>query len=134
MLFNYLSSDLKGLMNEQGIAIKDLKITPENFADLMVLIAKGKISSRVAKDVLRKMNDSGLDPREIVKEKGLEQVFDENEIKKVIIEVIDKNQKAAEDYKKGKENVLQFLIGQAMAKLKGRGNPEILKKIFKEII
>ena len=134
LLFNYLSSDLKGLMNEQGIAIKDLKITPENFADLMVLIVKGKISSRVAKDVLRKMNDSGLDPREIVKEKGLEQVFDEDEIKKVIIEVIDKNQKAAEDYKKGKENVLQFLIGQAMAKLKGRGNPEILKKIFKEII
>jgi len=134
LLFNYFSSDLKGLMNEQGIAIKDLKITPENFADLMVLIAKGKISSRVAKDVLRKMNDSGLDPREIVKEKGLEQVFDENEIKKVIIEVIDKNQKAAEDYKKGKEAILQFLIGQAMAKLKGRGNPEILKKIFKEII
>ena len=55
-------------------------------------------------------------------------------IKKVIVEIINKNQKAVEDYKKGKENVLQFLIGQAMAKLKGRGSPEILKKIFKEII
>jgi len=134
LLFNYLSSDLKGLMNEQGIAIKDLKITPENFADLMVLIINGRISSRVAKDVLMEMNVTGLDPREIVKEKGLEQVFDEKEIKKVIVEIINKNQKAVEDYKKGKENVLQFLIGQAMAKLKGRGSPEILKKIFKEII
>ncbi|MEK7593097.1 MAG: Asp-tRNA(Asn)/Glu-tRNA(Gln) amidotransferase subunit GatB [Patescibacteria group bacterium] len=134
LLFNYLSSDLKGLMNEQGIAVKDLKITPENFADLVVLIVNGEISSRVAKDVLREMNATGLDPREIVKEKGLEQVSDEGEIKKVIIEIIGKNQKAAEDYKKGKEAVLQFLIGQAMVKLKGRGNPEILKKIFKETI
>lgn len=134
LLFNYLSSDLKGLMNEQKISVNDLKITPENFADLIVLIINGEISSRSAKDVLREMNFTGLDPRAIVKEKGLEQVFDENEIEKAVIEIIDKNQKAVEDYKNGKETVLQFLIGQVMEKLKGRGNPELLKKIFKKII
>ncbi|PIY58916.1 Asp-tRNA(Asn)/Glu-tRNA(Gln) amidotransferase GatCAB subunit B, partial [Candidatus Wolfebacteria bacterium CG_4_10_14_0_8_um_filter_39_64] len=47
-------------------------------------------------------------------------------------ETIKENPKAVEDYKKGKENALQFLIGQAMAKSKGRGNPEIFRKLFKD--
>jgi len=44
----------------------------------------------------------------------------------------EKNKKAVEDYKKGKETAIKFLIGQAMAKLRGRGSPELLEKLFRE--
>ncbi len=134
LLYNYLTTDLRGLMIEGDINITELKISPKNFADLIVLIAKGDISSRIAKDVLKEMNKTGLDPRKIIQEKELTQVSDESIIRQAIREVIEENIKAVDDYKKGKETALQFLIGQAMAKLKGRVNPEILKSIFKEVL
>lgn len=130
LLFNYLTSDFKGLMNEIGLSIDNIKIVPENFADLISLIIKGEISSRLAKDILREMASSGLDPRRIIAEKGLIQISDEETIKKAVMEIIEKNPKAVVDYKKGKENSLQFLIGQAMAKFKGQTSPDILRKLF----
>jgi len=131
LLYNYLTSDIKGLINEQKISIKELNITPENLADLIILILKDEISSRLAKDILKEMFLTGLDPKQIIQQKGLVKISDENLIEQVIEEMIKENPKAVEDYKKGKENALQFLIGQAMAKLKGRADPQKLKEVFK---
>ncbi len=156
LLYNYFSSDFKGLMNEKGIAIikeinpvrsqtpvasanaqahrtsNGINITPENFADLIVLMIKNEISSRSAKDIIREMAETGLDPRQIIKEKGLTKISDNDILKKTIDEVVSENLGAVEDYKKGQENAIQFLIGQAMKKIKGRGNPETLKELFKK--
>ncbi len=133
-LYNCLTSDLKGLMREMNFTIEEIKIAPENSADLTTLIISGGISSSSAKYILREMAETGLNPRQIIEEKNLTQISDDDIIKQTIQVVIKDNPKAIEDYKKGKENALQFLIGQAMAKLKGRGNPEILRKILKETI
>ncbi len=134
LLFNYLTSDLLGLMNQEGIGIAELKITPEHLAHLTALIEKAEISSRMAKDILLEMFKTGLDPHEIIKEKGISQVSDENLIKKIIQEVIAENPVAVGDYKKGKGNALQFLIGKTMAKLKGQGNPEVISRLLTEVI
>ena len=134
ILYNCLTSDLKGLMREMNFTIEEIKIAPENSADLTTLIISGGISSSSAKYILREMAETGLNPRQIIEEKNLTQISDDDIIKQTIQVVIKDNPKAIEDYKKGKENALQFLIGQAMAKLKGRGNPEILRKILKETI
>lgn len=130
LLFNYLSSDLVGLLNTRGWELADLKFTPEYFADLIALAAKGEISSRVAKDVLIKMADTGLDAHQIVKAENLGQISNQNELMEVVSAIIKENPSAAEDYKKGKEQALQFLTGKAMARLKGRGNPKVLQDLF----
>ncbi|MEE8131853.1 MAG: Asp-tRNA(Asn)/Glu-tRNA(Gln) amidotransferase subunit GatB [Candidatus Paceibacterota bacterium] len=132
LLFNYLTSDVRGLANEKGVSVKEINITPENFADLIILIFNKEITSRLAKDILKEMSLTGLDPRRIIQEKGLSQVSDEETIKKTIQEIINTNQKAVEDYKKGKENALQFLFGQAMGKLKGQANPDVLRNLLQE--
>lgn len=134
LLLNYFSSDVRGLMNEQKISVEELNITPENFADLIVLLSKGEVSSRLAKDVLKEMFSSGLDPRQIIQEKGLKHISDEEVLKRMIEEIIKENPKAVEDYKKGKENALQFLIGQAMARIKGQANPDTLRKLVLEFL
>ncbi|OGM89693.1 glutaminyl-tRNA synthase (glutamine-hydrolyzing) subunit B [Candidatus Wolfebacteria bacterium RBG_13_41_7] len=134
LFFNYLTSDVKGLMSEQKIAFSELKITPENFADLIVLFIKGDLSSRLAKDILKEMSLTGLDPNKIIEKGGLKQISGEDELRPALEEIVKENPEAVSNYKKGKETALQFLIGQAMAKLKGKGNPEVLKKILKEII
>lgn len=131
ILYNYLTSDLRGLLNEQALQLSDLKFEPEDFAHLVFLAKNGTLSSRAAKDVLKKMIATGLDPEEVLKQENLSQIFDETELEGAVSEVIKENESAVADFKKGKENALQFLIGKAMAKLKGRGNPAVLDKIFR---
>lgn len=134
LLANYTTSDFVGLMKENGIALAESKITPENFAELIVLIDRGEITSRVAKDVLRVMSETGADPDTVVKEKELGQISDEAAISEAVREVISENQTAANDFKDGKEAALKFLVGQAMAKLRGRGNPELIEKALKRAL
>jgi len=131
---NYIITDLQGLLQKASITDEDFLITPENFAEFITLIDEGKNSSKGAKMVLEEMFKKGGDPSQIIEEKGLIQVTDEVEIEKVVKEIISKNQKAVEDYKKGKETALQFLIGQVMAKTQGKANPEIVRENLIKIL
>ena len=127
---NYLITDLQGLLKGASVSGEDFLITPENFAEFITLIYEGKISSKIAKMVLSEMFSTGADPSHIIEEKGLVQITDEAEIEKIIKEVISKNPKAVEDFKKGKAHAFQFLIGQIMAQTKGKANPQIVKDIL----
>jgi len=143
---NYLITDLQGLLKGASVtraiakgeeetlvsspAGLDFLITPENFAQFIALIEEGKISSKIAKIVLEEMFSTGADPSHIIEEKELTQITDKAEIEKIVKEIISKNQKAVKDYKKGKENAFQFLIGKIMAQTKGKANPQIVKDIL----
>ena len=132
LLFNYLNSDLKGIMKDRELDFSNLKLTPENFADLIAMAVKKEISTRTAKDLLVKMLEKGTDPRSIVQEEGLGQVSGEGELLAVVKTVIMENPKAIEDYKKGKIEALQFLVGKTMAALRSRGNPEVIKSLLEK--
>jgi aspartyl-tRNA(Asn)/glutamyl-tRNA(Gln) amidotransferase subunit B len=132
LLFNYLNSDLKGLIKERQLDFTSLRLTPENFADLIDMISKNEISSRTAKDLLAKMAESGVDPRTLVENEGLQQISGEFELGEIVKKVISENPKAVEDYKSGKATAIQFLVGKAMAALRGRGNPEMLRNLFEK--
>ncbi len=134
LIFNYLTSDLAGLMNEKYLPWEELRVSPHSFGELAAMIDKKEISSRSAKDVLRVMVETGKEPNAIVSEAGLEQTSDKEFIEQVARKVIELNPKAAADYKKGKEESLQFLIGQVMRETKGKTNPETLREILKENI
>ncbi len=129
---NYIISDLSGLMKEKSISINQIKISPEMFAKLINMTVKGDLSSRATKDVLKIMFDNGGDPEVIVKEKGLAQSSDDSFIKNIVEEVIKNNPTVAQDFKNGKENALQFLVGQGMKLSKGKANPGALQKLLKE--
>jgi len=127
---NYLITDLQGLLKGALITGEDFLITPENFAEFITLIYSGAISSKIAKQVLAEMFSTGADPSHIIEEKGLSQITDEVEIGKIIKEVISKNPKAVQDFKKGKKTAVQFLIGQIMTQTKGKANPQIARNIL----
>jgi aspartyl-tRNA(Asn)/glutamyl-tRNA(Gln) amidotransferase subunit B len=131
---NYLATDLLGLLKGASVKGEDFLITPENFAQFISLIEEGKISSKIAKIVLEEMFKTGADPSHIIEERGLGLITDESEIEKIIKEVISQNQKAVLDFKKGKETALQFLIGQVMAKTKGKANPKLTREILLKIL
>ena len=138
---NYLESDLLGLIKQQTInnkqqttVFEDLKITPENFAELITILWKGDISSRAGKDVLLEMFKTGADPTYIIEDKNLKQVSDKGAIEKIAKKAIGENQEAVQDYKKGKENAIQFLVGQVMKNSKGKAHPEEARKILKSLL
>jgi len=109
-------------------------VTPENFAELITLLYQNKINSATAKIVLDEMFRAGKDPSNIIEEKGLAQVSDAGELEKVAREIIVANEKVVADYKAGKQNAMQFLVGQMMAKTHGKANPQIAREIFERLI
>ncbi len=131
---NYLTTDLQKLLKEDKKEGKELLISPENFAEFITLIYKGKISSKIGKIVLEEMYKTGKDPSRIIEEKGLIQINNSSEIEDVVKKIIKENKKAVDDYKKGKENALQFLIGQLMRETKGRVNPDIARQSLEKIL
>lgn len=134
LIINYLLTDLRSLMLEGKIDFDRLKIKPEHFAHLIYLLKSNQLNSRLAKDILKEMFFSGLDPTQIMKEKNLRVIKNENDLELIIKEVIEENEKAVLDYKKGKVNALKFLIGKIMALTKGQAEPEVLEKLLKKIL
>ena len=134
LLVNYITSDLKGLMKTKNVPITGIKIKPEHIAHLIFLNQNGKITSRLAKDVLAKMFETGDDPENLIKNEGMEAISNEDELQKVIEEVIHKNEKSVADYKKGKQNALQFLVGQVMMRTKGKAEPNTTKDILERLL
>lgn len=131
---NYLTSDLKGLLGEKSVLGKDFMITPVHFAEFIALIYQGKISSKIAKVVLAEMFKTGASSLNIIRDKGLNQITDESEIEKAAKEVISSNPNAVNEYKKGKANALQFLVGQVMAKTRGKANPQIVNNLLRKLL
>jgi len=131
---NYITSDLQGLINLSSFKEDKFQITPENFAEFVKLIYKGEISSKIAKTVLQEMFKTGADPSNIIEDKGLTQLTDERELERIVKEVISNNPEPVEDYKKGKEAALQFLIGQVMSATRGRANPGIVNKLLRKFL
>lgn len=128
---NYLITDVGGLLKDASFRETELNITPENFAEFITLIYEGRISSKIAKMVLEEMMATGADPSHVIEEKGLAQISDESELEKVVGEILAGNPKAVEDYKKGKENAFQFLVGQILSATRGKANPQMARLILK---
>lgn len=128
---NYILGDFLGLLNESSAEVDDTRISVENFAELIGLIHKGKITSRAAKDVLKEMWATGKDPDLIIKEKDLGQVSDEGELNAIVLDVLNNNPEPIADYKKGKQNSLMFLVGKVIAVTRGKADPQTVIRLLK---
>ncbi len=131
-LLNWISVEILSYMNDNNISFKDLNILPENFIKIIQMVDKNEITRPVAKDVLRKYLTTGKDPEEIVEENGLKIVSDTSYLQEIIQKVILNNEKAVSDWKKGKKQVLNFLVGQVMKETKGRASLDVVKNLLEE--
>lgn len=131
---NWIINKLGALVKSYNVLWKNLKITPENFAEFIALIFEQKISSRIAQDILEVMFKTGADPSHIIESKGLEKIEKEEDLLPIIEKIIEENPKAVQDYKKGKHTALKFFIGQIMRQTKGKADPKIAEKMIKKIL
>ncbi|MBM3659161.1 MAG: Asp-tRNA(Asn)/Glu-tRNA(Gln) amidotransferase subunit GatB [Actinobacteria bacterium] len=133
---NWCTGDVLGYLNETGLSIEVLPLAPDGLAELVGLVAAGTLSRNQAKDVLAECLREPKRPKQVVEERGLEQVSDTGALAAVVDEVLAANADAVDEYRAGDDKVKKkkrgFLMGECMKALKGQGNPQMLNQLLDE--
>ena len=132
LLSNIIIGDISSLLNKENIEITDSKLSTKNVSELVNLVTEGIISGKIAKTVLEETWDSGLSPIEIVESSGLKQIDDDDEIERIIDQIISEHPDQVSAYKGGKDKLFGFFVGQIMKATQGKANPASANKILKD--
>src|SRR5438105_8877691 len=128
---NWIMNDVAGLLDEHGVSGAESPIRPQHVADLVRLIADGRVSSAGAKTALAVAFETGQPVETIVRDRGLEQVSDTSALAGVIDEAIAENPGPVEQFRKGKEGAINALVGQVMKKTRGSANPKLVADLIR---
>ncbi|MFL2772862.1 MAG: Asp-tRNA(Asn)/Glu-tRNA(Gln) amidotransferase subunit GatB [bacterium] len=128
---NWILGDMTRMMNEKDLSLRKLGIKPGMLAELISLIQEGIISGKMAKNLLPYLQNSDKSVKGLVEAKGLVQVSDEQELLKMIDDLIQEHAAQVEEYRGGKTKVLGFFVGQLMKQTQGKANPGVANKLIK---
>lgn len=131
---NWITSELMGALNAEGLEIGDAKIAPDGLAELIKLIAEGTLSSKLAKEVFGHMFASGNSASAIVEEKGLKQVSDSGELESMLRKIFDDNPDEVAQFKGGKQKLMGFFVGLVMKHTKGQANPKLVNELVLKML
>ena len=131
---NWITSIILGHLNKEGIDINEIFITPSMLSDLIKLVSNGDISSKQGKEVLYRSLEEEIEPIKIVEKEGMKQIGGSDEILKVVTEVLEEQPQSIEQYKNGRTNIVDFLVGQVMKKTRGQANPAMARSMMIEEI
>ena len=134
MASNWITSIILGYINKNDLTIHELYLRPNMLKDLIELVSEAKISSKQGKEVLYRSLDEKKEPTKIVEEEGMKQIGGTDEILKVVTEVLDEQPQGIEQYKNGRTNIVDFLVGQVMKKTRGQANPAMARSMMIEEI
>jgi aspartyl-tRNA(Asn)/glutamyl-tRNA(Gln) amidotransferase subunit B len=131
---NWVMGELLKELNKDNRDVTECLISAHNLAELLGMIEKGTISGKIAKTIFEQMYRSGKSPEEIVKEKGLVQISDEDSLNKIVSEVIKDNPSEVERIKQGQDKLIGFFVGQVMKKTAGKANPQMVNKLLRDAL
>lgn len=153
---NWVTGDLARLANAGGLEFDSLPFGPAHLVDLLALVEAGKISGKMAKDLLEECwraaaagagqpGTAATDeepgqaqrspmPSELARRMGLEQVSDEGQVSEVVAGVLTANAEAVASYHAGKDKAFGFLVGQVMKATRGRANPALVNRLVREAL
>ena len=130
----WITGEVLRLAREKQILADDINFNVNSLAEIIELLDSGKINRGTAKDVFEKVFYENIDPEEYIKKNNLSLMTDLTEIKKTIENVIAQNEKSVTEYKNGKTQAMQYLIGQSMKALRGKAPAKEVAKILNELI
>jgi aspartyl-tRNA(Asn)/glutamyl-tRNA(Gln) amidotransferase subunit B len=129
---NWIMVELLRALNRDGLEVEQSRVAPENLAALLSLVDDGTISGTMAKTVFDAMYETGKTAAEVVQEKGLRQISDENALVAAVEEVLANNPKEVEEFRNGRDKLLGFFMGQVMKVTQGKANPQAVNKLLRE--
>ena len=128
----FLRREFLKYLDESGKGIADFDA--KQVIELIGLFSQKKITDKIARQLMDKLTKDKFDVKEHVKKQDLTVVSGMPELKSLCEEVIKENPKVVSDYKAGKEEALNFLMGQVMKKSKGKASPEICRDLLKKML
>jgi aspartyl-tRNA(Asn)/glutamyl-tRNA(Gln) amidotransferase subunit B len=131
---NWVMGEVLRELNERQVEIGELKLSPDDLAALIAMVSSGKVNMSTAKEVFKEMASTGRPAADIVAEKGLDQITDDETIRAAAQQAIDDNPDAVAKYLAGKEALLKFFVGQVMKATRGKANPQQTESILKSIL
>jgi aspartyl-tRNA(Asn)/glutamyl-tRNA(Gln) amidotransferase subunit B len=129
---NWIMTEVLRSLSEHNLEVRDLRVSPASLAALVKLTEEKTVNSTTAKEIFAILFEKGGDPAQIVRERGLAQVSDTGAIEKLVDDAIAANPRSVEDFRKGKEAALKFLMGQVMRMSKGKANPQVVAGILEQ--
>jgi aspartyl-tRNA(Asn)/glutamyl-tRNA(Gln) amidotransferase subunit B len=132
---NWIITEVFRLMNNDSLEREDIgtiKVTPQKLVELIELLDKNTVNNNTAKKVLALIYADGGSPAGIVKEKGLAQESDEGILREAVLTVLEENPDEVQRYLEGEEKVANFLMGQVMRAMRGKGNAQVVKQLIAE--
>lgn len=129
---NWMIGDLLPQLRENKLSIEQSPIAAETFAELIKQVKSGVISGKAGKTVFAELWAGATDVSAVIKDKGLVQVSDPNELIGFIDELIAANPAQVQDYQNGNEKIISFFVGQMMKKTGGKANPKLVNELLRE--
>nr|XP_011462425.1 PREDICTED: glutamyl-tRNA(Gln) amidotransferase subunit B, chloroplastic/mitochondrial [Fragaria vesca subsp. vesca] len=129
---NWIMSDIAAFMKNEELTITEVKLSPQELAELIASIKDGTISGKIGKQILFELLAKGGTVKGLIEEKDLVQIVDPAEIEKMVEKVLSENPKQLDQYRGGKTKLQGYFAGQIMKLSKGKANPGILNKILLE--
>lgn len=131
---NWIMGDLMKLLNDSQTLPENMAFDFDSLGKIINLVNGGKINRGTGKKVLEKVFAENVDPEKYIKDNNLAAMTDTGAIKSVIEQVIAENEKSVNEYKGGKTQAFQYLIGQSMRALRGKAPAQEVQRILKELL
>ncbi len=131
---NWIMGELMKMLNDTQTLPENMMFRQDSLGEIINLLHANKISRDSAKKVFKAVFEEDVIPADYIKEHNMETISDTGAIKTVVEEVISSNQKAVDEYKGGKAQSFNYLIGQCMRALKGKAPAAEVTKLLKEIL
>lgn len=129
---NWIMGDISATLNREEKTIAECPVSAAALGALISRISDNTVNNKTAKDVLKKMWESGDSADTIIERDGLKQETDTGAIEAIVDTVLAANPKAIEEYRSGKEKALNALVGQVMKGSGGKANPAMALELLKK--
>ncbi len=130
---NWLMGPVKSYLNENGLSIDKLPLTPAQLAGIISLVEGGAISFGVASQkVLPVMLRNGGHASAIADSLNLRQDSSVDSLGPIVEEVIHEFPLKVEEYKHGKKGIIRMFMGEVMKRTGGKADPKLATELIEK--
>ncbi len=115
--------------NEAGVDLDALPITPAQVATVITLVGDGKLSNKLARQVVEGVLAGEGDPEQVMADRGLALVRDDSLIQTAVDEALAANPDVAEKIRGGKVQAVGAIVGAVMKATKGQADAARVREL-----
>jgi aspartyl-tRNA(Asn)/glutamyl-tRNA(Gln) amidotransferase subunit B len=130
----WIRRELIRVLNYNDIDTSEMDLDKRQLTVLLRMLQEKKITDKVGQQLIEKLIVKPFDVKDYVAKQGLQSLSDTDELSDLCKKVVVENPGAAKDYREGKEQALNFLLGSVMKSTKGKADPQVIRELLKKIL